>query len=892
MQTTNKLHRTKFSYYLFSALKPAVFAFVLLIAFGSQVQSQIALSCGSISESPFDEVRIVSSIGKPADTIWVPVFLKNDSATSGFSMLIQWDSTKIKPIIIFDQIDQVSRLVTQFASRFVQISLTDPTDTITNFFAQLSQNPFDSGAIIAAYNLGLPPPDDTVFRTIEPGSGVIFSIAFELLPSMQHNDSGLIRFYEIQPVFVDNDGNPIVLDCRRTELSVEFGNVGFPITIYPQTFDGYIVADSAPGPTITEFLADPTTITEGNSFRLSYIVNNADSLLITGPGLNFFDSTEFIGNLILSPSSDASYLLTAWNVFDSVKATVNVTVVPDDGGGEPPPDVDAPSISFPQGSFHVIEQGQTVTFNVTASDPNAGDIVTLSAINLPANATFNTVVGSNTVTGSFSFTPDVTQEGTFVVQFVATDNGGSSSSANASITVEALEFDRLFSSSATGQDPIGGLKGTRNLVFPINLITSQEVVGIEFDMLYDRRAIRIDSLVGTSRIQNFTIFENIGDFPGEIKVVAFGTANETVAEDTSSSAIMNFYLTIDTGAIPWVDYIIDLVNGFESVKPDFASLEMVTEGGVVQVDKRGDVNLDRRINVADVVSIVAYIIGNFGLSPRQFEAADIIIDDVVNVFDLVGTINTIFGIPVSPVPPPPITTESATMSLSYQNLNPGQRGDMVVQSYLPEEIAAVELDIEFDPTVVVLLAPELATDAKDMTMQYKITGDGKMKILMHFKPSDSARQLPIGNLDMLVIPMYAQRYVNTGDESQLKIEGALLSTWNSASVAVEGISDGPLLPETFVLFQNYPNPFNPSTTIEFTIGLSSDGSGIQEVGLDIFNILGQRVNTLVDEKLPSGHYSIEWNSRSFSGHRVATGVYFYRLIVGSESETKKMLLIK
>ncbi|MCH9025419.1 MAG: T9SS type A sorting domain-containing protein, partial [candidate division Zixibacteria bacterium] len=490
--------------------------------------------------------------------------------------------------------------------------------------------------------------------------------------------------------------------------------------------------------------------------------------------------------------------------------------------------------------------------------------------------------------------PDVNQEGTFVVQFVATDDGGSSSSANASITVEALEFDRLFSSSAAGQDPIGGLKGTQNLVFPINLITSQTVYGIQFDMLYDHRAIRIDSLVGTPRIQDFEILD-FGVAPGEIRVVAFGTASDTVLADTTSSAVMNVYLAIDTSAIPWTDYIIDLVNGFESVnpRPDFSSLELVTEEGIVQVDKRGDVNLDRRINVADVVSIVAYIIGNFGLSPRQFEAADLIIDDVVNVFDLVGTINTIFGIPVSPTPPPPVTTEPATMSLSYQNLNPGQRDVMIVQSYLPEKIAAVELDIEFDPTVVVLLAPELSTDAKDMTMQYKITGDGKMKILMSFTdPTNSDLQLQAGNIDMLVIPMYAQRYVNTGDETQLKISMALLSTSSSASIPVEGISDGPLLPETFVLFQNYPNPFNPSTTIEFTLGLSSDGSGAQQVALDIFNILGQRVNTLVDEKLPSGHYSIEWNSRSFSGHRVATGVYFYRLIVGSESETKKMLLIK
>ncbi|MCH9024737.1 MAG: hypothetical protein IH931_05315, partial [candidate division Zixibacteria bacterium] len=421
MQTTNKLHQTESSSYLFSALKPAVFAFVLLIAFGSQVQSQIALSCGSISESPFDEVRIVSSIGKPKDTIWVPVFLTNDAPMSGFSMLIHWDSTKIAPIVELDifQNDTVFNVVTQLAGRFVQINPTDPADTITNFFAQLSQNPFDSGAIIAAYNLSI--AIDTVL-SIDPGSGVIFRMAFELLPSMQHNDSGLIRFYEIQPVFIDNNGIPIVLDCRRTELSVDFNNTGVPVTIYPKTFDGYIVADTAPAPQLVDFSAFPDTINPGGSTQLSYNVTNADSLLIPGPGVNFFEDSLSSGTLILSPSSDASYFLIAWNVFDSAKATV--TVIVETAPPPPPPPIGAPIISFPQGSFHVIEQGQTVTFNVTASDPNIGDIVELRANNVPANATFNTVVGTNTVTGNFSFTPDVTQEGTFVVQFVATDNGG------------------------------------------------------------------------------------------------------------------------------------------------------------------------------------------------------------------------------------------------------------------------------------------------------------------------------------------------------------------------------------------------------------------------------------------------------------------------------------
>jgi flagellar hook assembly protein FlgD len=66
----------------------------------------------------------------------------------------------------------------------------------------------------------------------------------------------------------------------------------------------------------------------------------------------------------------------------------------------------------------------------------------------------------------------------------------------------------------------------------------------------------------------------------------------------------------------------------------------------------------------------------------------------------------------------------------------------------------------------------------------------------------------------------------------------------------------------------------------------------QTTTLDIYNILGQRVKQLVDDDLPTGRYRAEWNATNESGQRVATGVYFYRLVVGEYSRSKKMLLIK
>lgn len=94
------------------------------------------------------------------------------------------------------------------------------------------------------------------------------------------------------------------------------------------------------------------------------------------------------------------------------------------------------------------------------------------------------------------------------------------------------------------------------------------------------------------------------------------------------------------------------------------------------------------------------------------------------------------------------------------------------------------------------------------------------------------------------------------------------------------------LPIDFALSQNYPNPFNPTTTIDFALPRAAD------VTLDVFNVLGRRVRRLVDETLPAGNHSIEFDARNNSGEQLATGVYFYRIEAGSFVQTRKMLLLK
>jgi photosystem II stability/assembly factor-like uncharacterized protein len=93
-------------------------------------------------------------------------------------------------------------------------------------------------------------------------------------------------------------------------------------------------------------------------------------------------------------------------------------------------------------------------------------------------------------------------------------------------------------------------------------------------------------------------------------------------------------------------------------------------------------------------------------------------------------------------------------------------------------------------------------------------------------------------------------------------------------------------PTGFHLAQNHPNPFNPSTFIEFEIARS------HPVQLKIFNARGQLIRTLLDEQLQAGSHRIQWNGCDDEGNNVASGVYFYQLQAGINTQTRKMMLLQ
>ena len=101
-----------------------------------------------------------------------------------------------------------------------------------------------------------------------------------------------------------------------------------------------------------------------------------------------------------------------------------------------------------------------------------------------------------------------------------------------------------------------------------------------------------------------------------------------------------------------------------------------------------------------------------------------------------------------------------------------------------------------------------------------------------------------------------------------------------------GSNNNTIIPSTAVLSQNYPNPFNPTTTINYSLNEAS------QVSIEVFNVKGQKVKTLVNDYQQAGTQSVDWNGLDDSNRSVASGVYFYKMKTDERSETRKMLLLK
>jgi hypothetical protein len=145
------------------------------------------------------------------------------------------------------------------------------------------------------------------------------------------------------------------------------------------------------------------------------------------------------------------------------------------------------------------------------------------------------------------------------------------------------------------------------------------------------------------------------------------------------------------------------------------------------------------------------------------------------------------------------------------------------------------------------------------------------------------------NLNSLIPPESQWELQSSGDINDL---GQIVGSGEAPGGSIQGYLLTPVstgvedeiaetLPVEFTGLVNYPNPFNASTTIKFELSYASF------VTLDVFNVRGQKVATIVESELPPGAHQVTWNAETR-----ASGVYYYRIKAGDISETRRMVLLK
>ncbi len=310
----------------------------------------------------------------------------------------------------------------------------------------------------------------------------------------------------------------------------------------------------------------------------------------------------------------------------------------------------------------------------------------------------------------------------------------------------------------------------------------------------------------------------------------------------------------------------------------------------------GDASEDNEINEDDVNIIIAAWGSNSAVA--NFRQADLNNDNQVGAADLTATTSNFgnsegFGAP--PVYKRASAGNNASASIDVVPIFErrsapfvGQRIDVVVQARDLDDLAGYEFDLQFDPRALRLLpgggqsGDVFAGNPRGSVFDARVADDGSLRVMASRYGKEWSAQGD-GQLARLRFEVLREDALHT-----LQLGGGtLLSTlYDQQSVRWGSSLLDWILPQVPDLAQNFPNPFNPSTSIPLALPQRT------QVRLAVFNVLGQKVRTLIDGPMEAGHHTMVWNGRDEAGQQAAAGTYFYLLEADQFRQTRKMTLVK
>lgn len=315
--------------------------------------------------------------------------------------------------------------------------------------------------------------------------------------------------------------------------------------------------------------------------------------------------------------------------------------------------------------------------------------------------------------------------------------------------------------------------------------------------------------------------------------------------------------------------------------------------------QRGDVNFDRGVDIADLTSIIDHILGRTRLVGNDSVRADVNRDGRINVADVIILQNNILDIaaPAASVEADPLgsawsatetdhawTADTAKVQSEFVIAEGSVRFN--VANSVP--LKGLQLMVKFRNPVNLRGSVDVFQRALVDSFYVSVLGN-EMRLVAY---NLTNTPIPAGDGTLFRLPIQISSVGNI-ESSQL-----VVSIADDATIfdkAVPNIPNKRLLgqgdvPYNFVLYQNYPNPFNGTTKIEYEVP-DIDGRGAR-VLLQVFDLMGSRIKTLVSRFHYGGRYSVVWDGRDDAGRTVSSGTYYYRLISGDYMSGKKMILLK
>ncbi len=230
-------------------------------------------------------------------------------------------------------------------------------------------------------------------------------------------------------------------------------------------------------------------------------------------------------------------------------------------------------------------------------------------------------------------------------------------------------------------------------------------------------------------------------------------------------------------------------------------------------------------------------------------------------------------------------TRTAKASLSFKETDKAN-ASLFIDLENKGELSYAEFQVKYDVTKYTM-GEVSRTERIDQNIQVVYNNHKDTGILQIIVLNLQGRGITSGSGAILSVPVVALngKFDGSGEISLLSVG---FEQNVQSELSKEVLSPKASLPKAFALGQNYPNPFNPSTTVAYDI---PEGKEVQ-VRLNIYNVRGQLVRTLVNEVKSEGSYQVQWDGSSNNGQKVSSGVYFYRLVAGEFNQTRKMVILK